>query len=306
MRDNKFLPTFFNNKEQSFDMKQKKSHKISREMIMCILMLAAFLAFAGCNKEKKTTPSVIATVDGKTITAPEFDAYLKFKRMPAKDKKKREKVLDQYLNREAMAVAVAKEPLMDKDLIAAEQNEFRKEMLISRYFEAFLRDRVTDQAVKNYYNTHSADYEDKLAHVAHILIRTNKKMSEKERAAKLTTAQDAYSKIKAGGDFAKVAQTLSEDKVSSKKGGDLGWIKEGSISPVFSKHVFELKPGDVSEPFETPFGFHVVKLIDAPKVVRRPFNTVAGKIRYMLRNQAREAEMKRLMKEVKIEKIAVK
>lgn len=285
-------------------MRQKTSRHISISMRFVILFMIFFLAVAGCGRQKKSAPNVLAKVDGKAITAPEFDAYLKFKRMSAKDKARRAKLLEQYLNREALADAVEKQNLLNKPLIKAELNEFRKEMLISRYFEAFLKEKVTDQAVKNYYNTHVADYEDKMAHVAHILIRTNGKMSEKERAAKLTTAQEAYSRVKAGEDFAKVANEFSGDKLSSKKGGDLGWIKEGSISPVFSKHVFELKPGEVSEPFETPFGFHVVKLIEGPKVVRRPFNAVAGKIRYMLRNQARKAEMKRLMKEVKIKKIS--
>ena len=86
------------------------------------------------------------------------------------------------------------------------------------------------------------------------------------------------------------------------KGGDLGWIKEGSIDEKFSKTVLALKEGDVSEPFETPFGFHVVTLIEAPQVVKQPLKAVAGDIRYQLRNQAKKAEMDRLLAEVKIEK----
>ena len=57
----------------------------------------------------------------------------------------------------------------------------------------------------------------------------------------------------------------------------------------------------MSEPFETPFGFHVVKLIDGPKVVKRPFDAVAGDIRYQLRNKAKQAEIERLKGKVVIE-----
>ena len=80
-------------------------------------------------------------------------------------------------------------------------------------------------------------------------------------------------------------------------------MKEGSIDPRFSKTVFEeLEPGGVSEPFETPFGFHVVKVIEGAKVVKWPFAAVAGDIRYQLRNKAKKAEMERLMGVVKIER----
>ena len=243
-----------------------------------------------------------ATVNDKNITRQQFDAYLKFKRIPANDKAQKEKLLDNYLEREALAAVIEKEDLLDKDLIQAELNEFRKEMLISRYIEKYLQEKVTDQAVKNYYNTHAADYEERRAHAAHILIRTNKRMSDAERKAKLTVAQEAYSKIRAGEDFSTVAEIYSEDKVSAKKGGDLGWIKEGSIDPKFSQTLFSLNPGDVSEPVETKFGFHIIMLIEGPKVVKRPLDAVSGDIRYQLRAQAKKAELDRLLSKAKIEK----
>jgi len=260
------------------------------------------VALAGCGNGKSEQPAQLAAVNDKPITKAQFAAYLKFKRAPADDQKRRQMLLDQYLEREALASAIERAQLLDQELIAAELNEFRKEMLISRYFEKFLKDKVTEQAVQNYYNSHAADYEERRAHGAHILIRTNKAMNETERKVKLTTAQEAYSKIRAGQDFGDIAKDYSEDKVSAKKGGDLGWLKEGSIDARFSKTLFGLEPGSVSEPFETPFGFHVVKLIESPKVVKRPLSAVAGDIRYQLRAKAKKAELERLVSEVKIER----
>ncbi len=198
------------------------------------------------------------------------------------------------MERKALASAIGKENLPDKDLVQAELNEFRKEMLISRYFEKFLREKVTDQAVQNYYNTHAAEYEERKAHGAHILIRTSKKMSEPERMAKQTTAHEAWSRVKAGKDFARVAKDYSEDRNSAKKGGDLGWLKQGSIDPLFSEVLFSSDLGTVHRPFETPFGFHIVKLLEPVKTVRRPFESVAGDIRYQLRNKAKQEEIRRL------------
>jgi peptidyl-prolyl cis-trans isomerase C len=274
----------------------------SFSLIFLLTLSLLALGLAGCGNGKSEQPPSLAVINGQPITKAEFAAYLKFKRVPDNGQKRRQLLLDQYLEREALAAAIEKTDLLDKELIEAELNEFRKEMLISRYFEKFLEDKVTDQAVQNYYNTHAADYEERMAHAAHILIRTNPKMSETERKAKLTTAQDAYSQIRAGKDFAEIAENYSEDRISAQKGGDLGWLKEGSIDPRFSKILFELEPGAVSEPFETPFGFHIVKLIEGPKVVKRPLSAVAGDIRYQLRNKAKQAELERLLAEVKIKK----
>lgn len=262
-----------------------------------VIALLAIGLLAGCGTEEK-----LASVDGRAVTQAEFDAFLKFNRHRAQDEKRRSALLDQYLEREALAAAIDKEPLLDKALIAAELNEFRKEMLIARYFETFLKDKVSRDAVRNYYNTHAGDYEEKQVHVAHILIRTNPKMSEPERKAKLTTAQEAYSQIRSGKAFEKVAEQYSEDKVSAKKGGDLGWIKQGAVDKNFSRTAFELEEGAVSDPFETPFGFHVIKVLSAPRTVKRPFEAVAGDIRYQLRNKAKKAELERLLQAVKVEK----
>jgi peptidyl-prolyl cis-trans isomerase C len=260
--------------------------------LLCIIGVSA----CGGDSDK------LAEVGGKTITNKQFESFLEFKRIPAEDGTRREKALDEYLQREALAGVIEKEDLLDADMVAAELNEFRKEMIISRYFETFLKDKVTDTAVQNYYNTHAGDYEEKKVHAAHILIRTNSKMSETERKVKLTTAQEAYSKIKAGQDFAEIAKDYSEDKVSAKKGGDLGWLKQGSIDERFSKTLFELEPGQVSEPFETPFGFHIIKVLEGAKVIKRPFEAVAGDIRYQLRGQAKQAEMERLTGMVVVER----
>ena len=108
--------------------------------------------------------------------------------------------------------------------------------------------------------------------------------------------------IRSGKDFTEAAEQYSEDKVSAKKGGDLGWLKEGAIDAAFSKALFELETGAVSEPVETPFGFHVIKKLEGPTVIKKPFSAVAGDIRYMLRNKAKEAEMERLVGEVRVEK----
>lgn len=267
-----------------------------------VLVVAVCLLVCACSKEQETEGDILATINGQKITLQEFENFLRFKRIPNDDENLEKRIMEQYLDREALAAVIEQQKVLDSGLIEAELDEFKKEMIISRYFEKYLAEQVTDQAVASYYNSNAAEYEQRKARAGHILIRLNKNMSEEERQVKLTTAQEAFSKIKSGEDFSKIAEEYSEDKISAKKGGDLGWIKEGTIDQRFSKTVFALEEGSVSEPFETPFGFHIVKLIEKPQIVKQPLKAVAGDIRYQLRNKAKDTEMERLLKEVKIEK----
>ncbi len=258
------------------------------------LLFAALLV--GCSDE----PNVIASVDGKPVTEQEFKTYLKFKRIPEQDKPLVERALEDYLKRSAMAAAIVKSEKLDNQLVNAELEDFKREMLLSRYFESYLKDTVTDEGVRNFYASNADKYQAKSVHAAHILLRVDPKMSESERQVKLSTAHEAYSKLQKGDDFAEVAKAYSEDTVSAKNGGDLGWLKEGAVGPEFSKKLFDLKPGELSEPFLTPFGFHVVKLIEGPQVLKKPLEAVEGDIRYQLRNEAKVTEVERLLKTVNV------
>ncbi len=243
---------------------------------------------------------LVGKINGRDVTRAEFNNFLSFKHIPQDKTARVEQILKDYMQREALADTIEKSADFDPQSIAVELNEFKKQILISRYFENFLNKTVNEEAIRNYYNTHSEDFQHEQVKVAHILIRTHSKMSDAERQASLTRAQETYSKARSGTQFADVAKQYSEDTISAKQGGELGWINKGAIDPVFSARAFETSAGEISEPFQSAFGFHVIKVLEAPKVVKMPFEKVQGDIRYRLRQQAKQAEMERLLKESKI------
>lgn len=259
-----------------------------------IILLGIILA--GCGE------SYIAKVNGDGISEQQFDAFIEHKRIALAGEEQKEKVLDQYLQREALANLIEQKLLKNPALVEAEIHEMKKEILISRYFDNFLADAVSDEAVLNYYNSNSAKYEEKKVHVAHVLLRLNRNMDDSQRKVKLTTIQEAYSKLQAGMPFEEVVKTYSEDDISAKKQGDIGWIKEGAIHKTFSDAAFSVAEGEYSKIIETPYGYHIVKVLDAPQVNRKSFDAVKGQIRYELRNLAKAAERERLLKLIKIEK----
>ena len=261
------------------------------------VILSVSVLLTGCGDG-----NAVATVDGRDITENEFKAYLKFKRIPEQDQARVDRALDEYIQRAALAAAIEESAALDADLIQAELEEFRRQMLIGRYFENHLKESVDDDAVRNYYTSNADEYQSERMHAAHILFRVNPQMAESERQAKLTSAHEAYSQLQKGEDFAEVAKNYSEDTVSAEKGGDLGWLAKGAVDPQFSEVLFGLEPGEASEPFLTPFGFHIVKAIEGPQVVKRPVEAVEGDIRYQLRNEAKVSETERLLNSIKIDR----
>lgn len=118
-------------------------------------------------------------------------------------------------------------------------------------------------------------------HAAHILLKTNK--IRDEDATRLA-AFELYDRIKNGGDFAALAKELSDDPGSKANGGDLGWQQPGVYAPDFQQRIDQLKPGEMSPPFHTQFGWHIAKVME-----RRTRDTTDE----ARRNKARQAIFER-------------
>jgi peptidyl-prolyl cis-trans isomerase SurA len=95
-------------------------------------------------------------------------------------------------------------------------------------------------------------------HVRHILMKPNELADEATVRQKLT---DIRNRILKGEDFAGLAKVSSEDPGSASDGGDLGWTGPGTFVPEFEQSIAALKEKEISEPFKTPFGWHIVQLL---------------------------------------------
>ena len=95
-------------------------------------------------------------------------------------------------------------------------------------------------------------------HARHILIKVNEVVPEAEAKHKLDVLHE---RIQHGEDFAELAKLYSQDG-SASKGGDLGWVYPGDTVPEFERAMNGLKPGEVSEPVKSPFGYHLISVIE--------------------------------------------
>ncbi len=93
----------------------------------------------------------------------------------------------------------------------------------------------------------------------HILIRTSSEVSDDQARE---TLLELKKKIENGKSFAELASEYSEDPGSKIKGGDLGWFGPGEFTPTFENVANSLDDGQISEPFKTPFGWHILEVLE--------------------------------------------
>lgn len=115
-------------------------------------------------------------------------------------------------------------------------------------------------------------------HVRHILIKTNEAVSEADAKRRLLQIRE---RLVNGGDFAQLAKVQSEDG-SASRGGDLGWVNPGDLVPEFEQAMNALKPGEISEPVKSPFGWHLIQVLE-----RRTQDMSGERRRLMARQEIR-------------------
>lgn len=145
--------------------------------------------------------------------------------------------------------------------------------------------QVTPEAVQARYDERvkalSAGEERK---AAHILIATSDKVSDAQARTKI---EALARQVAAGGDFAALAKANSQDPGSAVNGGDLGYAGHGMFVPEFEKALFALaKPGDVSAIVKSPFGYHLIKLLD----IRKSAVPSLASLRPALEKEVREGQ----------------
>ena len=125
--------------------------------------------------------------------------------------------------------------------------------------------KPTEEDARKYYDEHKQEWDSVKAR--HILVRFqgspapaksgSKELTDAEALAK---AQDLRKRLVAGEDFATIAKAESDDAGSGAKGGDLGTFGRGQMVPAFETAAYALKPGEISEPIKTQFGYHIIQV----------------------------------------------
>jgi peptidyl-prolyl cis-trans isomerase C len=245
-------------------------------------------AAAPAAADKPVSAPPVAVVDGTPISRDAFEDYLKglLRGKPESDvtAEEKDKVLDQMINMQLIAAQAEKEGL-DKDPDTATRLALvRTQILADAAAQKYVKsNEPTDQELHAAY-----DAADKTEYRAsHILVPTKEK------------GEQIIKKLKGGAKFEDLAKAESTDN-SKANGGDLGWFTTARMVKPFGDAVKSLKKGDTTtEPVQTQYGWHVIKLVDTRDA---PFEQLKGQLTSGLMQKKFQDYIDSLKKNAKIEK----
>ena len=138
---------------------------------------------------------------------------------------------------------------------------------------------IDEQALQSLYEEQSGKYvTEEQRHVRHILIQVPAGADETTDQAAFQKAESALQRLTAGESFEKLAEELSDDPASAANGGDLGFFGHDVMAPEFEEAAFALNAGEHSNVVKTPFGYHIIELVDIRPEVAIPLDEVRDEL----------------------------
>jgi len=163
----------------------------------------------------------------------------------------------------------------------------RRDLIISNFVEKQIMPKVsvTEADAKKFYDQNPDKFtKSEAVKASHILLGVDPKATADEKKAAREKAEKLRKELAAGADFAALAKGNSTCP-SSQQGGDLGFFGKGQMVPEFEKVAFALKPGEISDVVETPFGYHIIKLTEKKAAEKVEFKVAQSRIEEYLKNQ---------------------
>jgi peptidyl-prolyl cis-trans isomerase C len=167
------------------------------------------------------------------------------------------------------------------------KKDTRVDLMISRMMEAEVKTAAaaTDADARQFYDKNPEKFrQGEAVRASHILIMANEKADDATKKQARAKIDAILKRVRAGEDFAKLAQANSQDG-SAQQGGDLNFFNRGQMVPAFDQAAFALKPGEVSDVVTTQFGYHIIKVTERRDATTVPFEQVSGRIVEFLSNQ---------------------
>lgn len=250
------------------------------------LLILTFLV-AACSQE--TPKDAIATVNGEAITKTEIQKVLaqftglegaKMEDYPADFQKE---LVDKYIEKKLLLAEARDSGIANNADIKAQVKEAEDFLIEQQYLKEIVKQESTEEKMQKLYDEVVASRAgEKEASAAHILVKTEKEAKEIEK------------KLKAGTPFKKLAAEHSIDPGSKINGGELGYFTAEKMIPAFSDKAFSMKKGEISEPVQTDFGWHIIKLEDIREVQIPSFEKSKQAIKAELARRAVEEKVVKL------------
>lgn len=270
-------------KDKPKKAEKKKVRLLWKLIALAVFVVVAFLTTVGVliYRQKSEAPFVKSVtkvvpypaeyVDGKYITMASYYSqldilktyYQEYKKVDFTTEEGKQMLTD--LRKEVMA------RLTEEAIISAEAKKMNVSVPQKELDESFDKlvtsnggQKDFSEILKKFYGLTPEEFKTQIYEPRMLKQKITEKINSDEsvtNAAK-KKAEDLLVQIKAGADFAKLAQENSDDPGSAANGGDLGYFGKGKMVPEFENAAFALQVGQVSEPVRTVYGFHIIKVTD--------------------------------------------
>lgn len=199
-------------------------------------------------------------------------------------------LVEQLVNRKLMIAKGMEQGLDEDPAVRRQVEEFEQLAVQNAYIDRAIAEGVTEAEIRKVYDEQVVAIEGPMEiRASHILVDSREE------------AEDLIESAEGGADFAWLAKEHSTGP-SSEDGGDLGWFTRSQMVKEFSEAAFAMEPGTVStEPVETQFGWHVIKVVDKRRQPPPPFEEVRGQIEDRLTRQFVNTHMAELRAKASVE-----
>lgn len=251
-----------------------------------LLALALMAAFPACAEDKS-----VALVNGVSIPQSRVDARVKaFVAQGQPDTPEmRKAVRDSLINLEVISQAAIKMGLDKNPDIQQQLDVIRQNVLADAYIQDYMKKHpVAEAAMQAEYDRLKGQSSRNDYKARHILVKTE------------AEARDVLAQLKKGTKFEKLA-TKSIDPGSGKQGGDLGWADPKGFVKEFADALASMSKGQTSEPVQTQFGWHIIRLDDIREHKPPTFDQVKPQIAQHLQQQTIQQAITELRSTAKIE-----
>lgn len=221
-----------------------------------------------------TAEDILARVNDVPVTAEMLQREIQANPELTQQPDGRQKLLDKLINGELLVQEAKKLGLEDSPEVKREMAGLLRQVLANAAANRYLADKpISDAEIRARYDKLSAEADKTEYHARHVLTPSRE------------VAEKVLARIRKGEPFAKVAQQSSLDTATAEQGGDLGWFIPSAMVREFSAAVEKLKPGELSAPVQTGFGWHVVELVATRPTSVAPLEKVKDKIRSILASE---------------------
>ena len=252
------------------------------------VIMAAILAvapYAVTWSQPKEDP-VIMTVAGVDVPRSEFEySYNKNNTDGVIDKKTVEEYVDLFVNYKLKVQAALDARIDTTTAFRTEFIQYRDQQIRPTFVTD---DDMLVEAHQVYDQTLEAIGPDGLLNAAHILILVPQKATEAQQQEAKRRIDSVYTALQAGANFEELAKKVSQDPGSAARGGVLGWFARHQMVKEFEDEAFALQPNEMSKPFLSPFGWHIILMKERKQF--EPFEYHKDNIlRYLEQRGARNA-----------------